>query len=248
MTNAGPSDAANVQLIDPTPPGLSYVSSTAPCAGGFPCSLGTLANGATLTFSVVYAVDPAFAGSSIVNTVTVSSSTPDPNGSNSSSSVATPLGDTADVAVSKTGPATATSLQSVAYVVTVRNNGPSVAQAVMLDDPTPAGLQYVSAGTPCAGGFPCNLGNLAVGQSVAVTVNYTVRATASALQIVNTATASSTTPDPNGANNSGSQTTQVAVVRTPPVPVPASNWFTLLLTLLGLGAIGVQQRRAFVRR
>ena len=248
VTNAGPSDAANVQLIDPTPPGLSYVSSTAPCAGGFPCSLGTLANGATLTFSVVYAVDPAFAGSSIVNTVTVSSSTPDPNGSNSSSSVATPLGDTADVAVSKTGPATATSLQSVAYVVTVRNNGPSVAQAVMLDDPTPAGLQYVSAGTPCAGGFPCNLGNLAVGQSVAVTVNYTVRATASALQIVNTATASSTTPDPNGANNSGSQTTQVAVVRTPPVPVPASNWFTLLLTLLGLGAIGVQQRRAFVRR
>ena len=39
----------------------------------------------------------------------------------------------------------------VVYAVTVSNDGPSDAAAVVLDDPTPAGLGFVSADAPCAG-------------------------------------------------------------------------------------------------
>jgi uncharacterized repeat protein (TIGR01451 family) len=247
VTNDGPSDAANVQLVDPTPPGLVWVSATAPCAGGFPCDLGTVANGQTITFTVQYDVEDTFTGTSITNTVTVTTSTTDPNGSNSSSTASSPLGVVADVVVTKAGPATAVSNQAIAYVVTVRNAGPSPAQGVVLNDPTPAGLNFVSAGAPCASGFPCVLGDLAVGQSVDVTVNYTVRSTAVPVTIENIATATSTTPDSNTGNNSGTQVTQVTgIPLEPPTPVPAGSWLTLLLTALGLGALAWQRRRAVV--
>ncbi|WP_132000277.1 DUF11 domain-containing protein, partial [Dokdonella fugitiva] len=239
VTNHGPSDAANVSLADPTPAGLTFVSATAPCAGGFPCNLGTLANGASVSVTVTYAV-PASASGSITNTATVTSPTADPTPSDNSSSVTTTVGSSANVSVVKTGPASATAGQDVVYTLAVTNNGPSDAANVSLADPTPAGLTFVSATAPCAGGFPCNLGTLANGATVNVSVTYAVPASASGT-IANTATVTSPTPDPTPDDDTSTVTTTVAssadirVVKTGPASIGygGSLGYSVVVTNLG---------------
>jgi uncharacterized repeat protein (TIGR01451 family) len=207
VTNAGPSAAQDVAIDDPTPAGLTFVSASAPCASGFPCTIGTLAAGATTTVTATFAV-PAGHGGSIVNTATVSSSTLDPVPGDDSSTVTTPVTTSADLRLVKTGPAAATPGQNVTYTLAVTNDGPSDAQAVALNDPTPAGLTFVSASAPCAGGFPCAIGTLAAGASTTVTVTFAVPAGHSG-SIVNSATVSSSTTDPDPGSNSSSVTTPV---------------------------------------
>jgi uncharacterized repeat protein (TIGR01451 family) len=212
VTNAGPSDAAGVSLDDPTPPGLTFVSATAPCAGGFPCALGDVASGASVTVNVTYLVPAAYTGPNpIVNIATVTSPTADPNPGDNSATASTPVtAPTADLSVTKTGPATVVPGANVAYTITVTNGGPNDADAVSLADPTPTGLAFVSATAPCAGGFPCALGTLAMGASVTVTATYDVpSAYAGPSPIVNTATVSATTTDPVAANNSQSVSSTV---------------------------------------
>ena len=79
VTNQGPSNAADVVVTDPTPPGLTFVSNTGACTTPFPCNLGTLAAGASRTITATYFVPPSYrTPDPIVNTATVSSTTPDP--------------------------------------------------------------------------------------------------------------------------------------------------------------------------
>jgi uncharacterized repeat protein (TIGR01451 family) len=49
VSNAGPSDALDVTVSDPTPSGLTFVSNTGDCTTSFPCTLGALTVGATRT-------------------------------------------------------------------------------------------------------------------------------------------------------------------------------------------------------
>src|SRR5262249_33503746 len=72
VTNAGPSDAVNVTLTDPTPTGLTFVSASGACSAGFPCSLGTIvASAAPVTISATFAVPPGYTTPDpIVNTAT----------------------------------------------------------------------------------------------------------------------------------------------------------------------------------
>jgi large repetitive protein len=217
VTNAGPSDAEAVQLLDPAPAGLSFVSATAPCAGGFPCELGSLAAGFSKDVTVIFQV--TFVGPGrIVNTATATSpTTPDPvlannDGSTSTSNLVALR--SADLQVTKTGPATAVAGGLVEHTITVTNAGPLAAQAVQLLDLVPDGLSFVSATAPCAGGFPCALGPLAAGApALEVTVTFQVSpAFAGPGPIVNTAVATSpTTPDPDPANNIGPASTMIEV-------------------------------------
>jgi large repetitive protein len=83
VVNAGPADAQAVVLSDPTPPGLSLVSVTAPCGGGFPCVLGTLAAGAIVHIHATYTVETtAVRAFPLHNEATVTSSTLDPDPDN----------------------------------------------------------------------------------------------------------------------------------------------------------------------
>src|SRR6202011_5891026 len=83
----------------------------------------------------------------------------------------------ADLAVVKTGPATATAGTVISYTINVTNNGPNPAINASLTDTLPAGTTFVSltaaAGWSCttpavgAGGtVSCTNGSVAVGPNV----------------------------------------------------------------------------------
>ena len=90
VSNQGPSEAANVVVVDNLPVGLSLVSSSG-CAedpnGAPTCSVGTLGVGASAQITLTVRVDVIGDGQTIVNTASVTSDASDPNGANDSTSV-----------------------------------------------------------------------------------------------------------------------------------------------------------------
>jgi uncharacterized repeat protein (TIGR01451 family) len=88
-TNNGPTTATGVNISDPVPANSTFVSASPGCAlsaGVVTCSAGTLASGASQTFTVTVT---AGSGNSIVNTATIAGNQSDPNGGNNSSTVTT---------------------------------------------------------------------------------------------------------------------------------------------------------------
>jgi uncharacterized repeat protein (TIGR01451 family) len=208
VTNNGPSTAAGVVVADPTPANLTFVSNGGDCTGAYPCNLGSLTSGQTMVINSTYSTSPSFSGN-VTNTATVSSTTADPNAGNNSSSIVTNVGAQADLAVSKNGPATANPGQNVTYTVTVTNNGPSPATGVVVTDPTPAGLAFVSNTGSCATPYPCSVGALAAGQTATIMSTYTIPSNFAGASTTNTASATSAVNDPNNTDNSASATTTV---------------------------------------
>ena len=244
VTNSGPASASAVSLADPTPPGLIFVSASAPCGGGFPCALGTLVSSATVSVTVTFQIPAGYAGAGITNTATVSSTTPDPSSTNNISTVVTPSATSANLKVTKVGPGTIAAGTSGSFTITITNNGPSNATGVSLSDPTPAGLTFVSATAPCAGGVsPCAIGTINAGNSVTITVTYSVPAAyAGPSPFTNTATVTSTTPDPDPSDDTTSVVTIVgapqadlAVKKTGPSFAIAGSQVTYTLTVKNNG-------------
>ncbi|HUK34886.1 MAG TPA: right-handed parallel beta-helix repeat-containing protein, partial [Vicinamibacterales bacterium] len=106
----------------------------------------------------------------------------------------------ADVAITKVGPPSAIPGSDVTFTITVKNNGPSVASNVVVSDPTPARLTFVSLTGPCSG-FPCTIGSMNSGQIVTLFAKYSVQPGPTAT-VANTATVTTTASDPNPSNNS----------------------------------------------
>lgn len=218
VTNGGPSDATSVVVNDTPGPELSFISNTGGCTTAFPCSLGTIAAGQNVSVNSTFAVNPAATGS-VSNTASVSSATPDPFPANNSSTATTPVTVSADVSVTKSGPATSVAGSTVTFNLTVSNAGPSTATGVVLDDPTPAGMTFVSASGACSA-FPCNLGTMAPGSSQNVAARYQLNRSG---QITNTATVTATTPDPAAGNNSASATLNAPCPTTPALLSPPNG-------------------------
>ena len=221
VANGGGEQAQNVVLTDQLPAGTSFVSvapgspTCAVTSGLLSCSLGAMANGAQQTVTLVVAVGPGLAGTTIADTAQVTSSTADPNTANNTSTATTPVVAAGDVQVTQTGPASVLAGGPLAYTITVRNAGPDPAAGVALSDALPAALTGATA-TTTAGTcsiasnlLSCPLGTLASGGTATVTVAGTVAAGTTATSISNTASATSSTTDPNTANNSATVVTTV---------------------------------------
>jgi uncharacterized repeat protein (TIGR01451 family) len=233
VTNNGPVAADGVIVTDALPAGATLVSASASqgsCSGTttVSCSLGSLANGASATVTIVVtttAVGP------LSNTATAAATTADPSSANNSATATTTVNPppSADLSIAKTDAPDPVNLGgTVTYTITVTNNGPDAAAGTTVSDTLPAGAALVSAtatqGT-CSGTttVSCSLGSLASGATATVTL--VVEATAGGT-LSNTATVAASTADPNMANNSA---TAVTTVNRPPscadvVPSTETLW------------------------
>ena len=247
VQNLGPSDAQNVVINDPLPAGVTLISATpAQTSGPNPLvwDLGTMAAGQSKTITVVVKVDSSQTAN-LSNTVTVTSSTTDPVPSNNTDTEPTVVITQADVSVVKTASASVSSPgDSLTYTLKVKNNGPSDAQNVVVQDTLPAGVTFVSASPAQSSGpnpLTWNLGVVTAGQTKTITIVVTVNSNASG-QITNLVSVTSSTTDPDPTNNSSSVTTDIvnqADVKItkygPQTAVRAETEFTYTIVVQNLG-------------
>ncbi len=216
--------------------GWSCVTPPIGFGGMITCRKDTMAAGESAGFTVVVRVAPDVAdGATLSNTASISSSVSDPNGANNSSTATTAVIARADLeVVSKIDtPDPVVTNNPLTYTITLRNNGPSVANGVTLSDPLPPGAIFnncsATGGGVCGGAGQnrtVTFATLTVGASATVTFGTTAScALSDGAVISNTATITATTIDPNPANNSATATT---VASNPPPIItlnpPISLW------------------------
>jgi uncharacterized repeat protein (TIGR01451 family) len=225
ITNNGPNAAQGVVLTDSLPAGSTFVSITQTSgmdsfsfaqSGGSVTETATasIASGNSDTFSViVFAPASLNNGAPFNDAASVGASSPDPNSANNSATVTGSIVNTntnADLAVTVSGSASASEGNTVTYNITVTNSGPSSAPGVTLIDTLPSNLTYTSA-TASQGTFRVSggvvtfsAGTMASGATFTGSVTALVAEDGSSSD---TATVSSSNPDPNPANNNASATT-----------------------------------------
>jgi uncharacterized repeat protein (TIGR01451 family) len=211
-SNNGPDAATNVTVADLLPAGLSFVSST-PSQGTYSnttgvWTVGTVTTSTPQTLAIQVQVMTA---SGVTNTASVSHTDQfDPNtGNNSASSALFPSGTPADLVLGKRVDNPRPNVgDTIAFTVTLTNDGPSSATGVAVTDLLPAGLNAVSA-APSQGSYVFATGVWTVGTLAnAASATLTVRATVvSSSAQTNTATISAADQfDPDTSNNSSSAT------------------------------------------
>ncbi|MBU5299074.1 DUF11 domain-containing protein [Clostridium sporogenes] len=216
--NLGPADAQNVVLTDAIPPEIVAPEFSVdggvtfnPWPGSF--NIGTLLNGETRTILIRGTVAASTSGI-ISNTADVTSTTPDPNPDNNTSTVDIEVNALADISVIKTGsPNPVMSGETLNYTIDVSNFGPSLAENVTLSDVIPpeiTGAEFSTDGgvtfNPWPGSF--NIGTLLNGETRTILIRGTVAPVAPGF-ITNTADVTSTTPDPNPSNNTSTSVIEV---------------------------------------
>ena len=220
VINHGPSTATNLVITDTLPVGVTPILASLPASCGIfagttvKCTKASLAAGAIASFSfqvtVAANVQP---GSSLENVADVVSDVPDSNPLDNTARADTSIVSIADLSVNKTGPATVVAGNQIVYNVTVANQGPSVAQDVDLKDLLPAGVSYVGGQSTqgvCVSGI-CQLGDVAVGQTVSMVITGTVGSDVPAGVLTNLAQVFSDSPDPDPTDNSDTAVTTVTV-------------------------------------
>ena len=263
VANNGPSDADNISLTDAVPANTTFVSATqnsgptftciTPPNGGtgtITCTIATLAPGAGAMFTFVLHVSPATPnGTSIDNTAEVSTNTPDPDPDDDSSTTSAIVADIADLAIIKSGPASAAVNTDITYTVSITNNGPADATTVSMTDNVPADTTFVSVtqtagptfscATPPVGGtgtITCTIATLPSGITATFDIVFHVDPQATGT-VANTATVTSDN-DPTPTNSSTAITALAALAA-----VPTLSPFALALLALSLVGIVVFMRR-----
>ncbi len=242
-------------ITDPIPPGIQFVSSNS-CTqanGTVTCILGPVAESQTVTASFVGLILPGFAGTVITNTASVATAAagafpalPDLDPSNNTNAAAVTVNPQADLSLTKTvsdpNPGTDDEVQ---YTLTAHNAGPDDATGVTIHDSLPAGLDFLDASPGCdnqSGTVTCDIGALASGDSVSVTIDARTTAAISGTVVGNLATVLGNELDPTPANNQAAATitvrplvdlklTKVASNPTPAAGGPVT--YTLTLTNSG---------------
>jgi len=127
----------------------------------------------------------------------------------------------ADLALTKTDSADpVVSGTELTYTIEVRNQGPDPATDVAITDSLPGGVDRVSV-TPSIGScndkdkISCDIPTLSDEAVATVTIVVTVRKKSGS--ITNSASVQSAVPDPQAANNLGTETTQVTKAPVPPI-------------------------------
>jgi uncharacterized repeat protein (TIGR01451 family) len=226
LRNLGPGPASGIQLTDTLPPGVAFVSVTAPA--GFSCSTPSVGASGTLTCLTASIAPGAVseltllvdaptgqpAGALLTNGLNVLAATPDPRLVNNSVAEVTTLNgaDGTDLAVAMAvSSPTAVVGTNLSYTVTVTNLGPRLAQGVTLQDSIPSALQVLQSAASqgsCSGNGPvsCVLGDLPPGAFATVSL---LAKTVAPGTVTNSARAQMATVDGNPNTGFASATTLV---------------------------------------
>ncbi|HET6673062.1 MAG TPA: hypothetical protein VFG92_06770 [Agromyces sp.] len=231
IANDGPSTASGVIVTDVLSSGVTILSVSgsdgASCNAGVPgdaslptvCSFGDLAPAATRTMTVEVHILPDFVGA-LHDDATVSSSTFDDDLADNLDTVVTDVTGSADLSITKTdSPDPVLAGNDLTYTIVVTNGGPSTANDVEVTDDLPDGTTFVegvdgNGTTVCAlvqpGTVVCDLDSMEPGASETIYVTVTVDPSLPPGTVLeNTATVDSSTPDPDPADNSVSESTAV---------------------------------------
>ncbi len=221
---SGPT-ATNVLVQDPAPNGVAFnaAQSDPSCsqqADIIICSTPSLAPGARKDFAIAFTVpQQAACGSVISNTAALCSAdqedpVPGNDVFNGTINTTVTCAQTADLSIQKSGPQTIVAGNVISYSVTAANAGPNTAQNVVISDVVPAGLTFNAAQSSnnCAlngngTSVLCNNFSLNSGESRSFTITFNLPQPGNACQqttVQNQATVSSSTTDPNAANNASS--------------------------------------------
>jgi uncharacterized repeat protein (TIGR01451 family) len=262
VINNGPSDATSVSVTDTLPAGVTFVSATSDqnvtpteINGVVTLSLPELDAGASANLTID--VTPTSApGSTLVDSASVSGQTADPNPSNDTATLSTPVVGISDLGILASASSSSVYAgQNLTYTVSVSNLGPDDETDAVVTSELPANLQFVSASTS-TGGTPsvtegglltADLGPLSSGQSAVVTLVVTAEAP-SAQSITTTFMVTGDNVDPNASNNTATVTVSavpsadLAIEISPPAVAYATVASTYTMTVANLGpsdAIGV---------
>ena len=212
VANAGPDSASGIVIYDQLPPGVTYVSDLPsqgeylPGPGGW--NLGDLAAGDSATLDIVASVDGGTAGTTIINTASVSMMDQyDPGpGDNTDSAPISVRG--VDLQVTKiVDNPTPNEWSTLTYLVTLANNGPNDGTGIVVTDQLPGGVTYVedlvSQGSYDSVTGAWQVGDLAAGESATLSLTATVDAGTGGLLITNLAAIEAAgQTDPDAGNNS----------------------------------------------
>jgi uncharacterized repeat protein (TIGR01451 family) len=230
VTNNGPNLSQAVVFYENIPANTTFQSigtvpagwtCTTPGVGGttpINCSIASLANAATATFTVTLQVIAGTAAETVIQNVTsvTSNTTTDPVASNNTSSTTLLVGINGDADLRLTLSASPNPVfvsSPLTYTITVQNLGVADATSTSITDTLPGTVTFVSAtstqGTcsQSAGLVTCTVGTLTASSSVTVTIAVTAPGTSTSL--TDTASTTSSVTDPFISNNSASIVTFV---------------------------------------
>ncbi|MFK7743893.1 MAG: SdrD B-like domain-containing protein [Roseobacter sp.] len=241
--NNGLSAADDVEVIDTLPADVTFISAS-PSAGAcsttptpntttlagsnnlIECQIGTIANGAQRTVTVVVRPNLATRGISIDNNASVSTTTTETDATNNSAAVTVPVNDPElDLIVNKTESIDPVAIgEDTVYSVLVRNLGPSAAENVVVTDILPpSGISYQSHTIAADGSCPitpnpgdlngtltCTFPILPAGEARTITITARGEAKGTVTNQANTSSDETDSGfDTNTANNAQSENTTV---------------------------------------
>ena len=229
VTNYGPSTAVDVALSDSLPEEVTFVgyivsggSGTCALLDGsniVECALDNFDPDESVTVYITVEVDSSVEdGTSISDTVEVTSATADPNMSNNDDTEGTTVNAEADLIITKDANyLTDIPSQGIVYTLMVSNIGPSDALNVSVTDMLPLDSKKIvyimdSSNGACVYSTAdhevnCDFGTIAAGDSV--TVDIEVNPLGSVRRITNVATVATSTTDPYEANNTAEKEVNV---------------------------------------
>jgi uncharacterized repeat protein (TIGR01451 family) len=218
--NAGPALAANVVLTDTLPVGLSLISAeplpTTATSDTLRWELGDLAGTASGEIALRLRVAATLTATQITNRAEISRLEIDRQWSNNVTSASSVVQRSSDLAVFKSnGLNNAQPGDQLRYTITATNHGPALASGVVLREHPPLTATLLAPGWARQpdGSYSFAIGDLAVGQTVTQTLLLSLPNPLAVAEIANTATITSSIPDPDLRNNTSTDRDAIMSIR-----------------------------------